>query len=165
MCKEEIKTRDLREMFLKDYHIILNDNDYDEITTILDKYDVKFTEVNFVTATSVENYINLLTQYRKMTFKRRNLYILFGEILYELEPTFHLLEEDIESNYPHHIRHKLSINDEHNNCNVPFQKNIALLRELEIKGSELSKETVSMYTFIIYNSELDIRAGIKFEKV
>ena len=167
MIKEDVNNQGLRELFEKEYNIEFTDSEYNELQAVLFTYDVKFNEVSFIVAESIENYVNFLTQYRTMTFKRKNFNMQLGEIVYEYCPTIHPVDENYETNYPQHIHHKLSADysDKLKSFDYDFQFNVALMRELSITGTEANKEISSFYTFVIYNSNLDVRAGIRFEKI
>lgn len=160
---QEVQTTvSIKEMFKKDYNIELSNEDNDRIISIMDSYNVQPNEVTFQTATSIETYVSSLTEYRRINSTRKKVEILISEVIYELIPTFHSIDENIEINYPHRMHHKASVATARKN---EFIKNIALMRDIDIKCDEKTKDISYHYTFIIFNSELDIRAGIRFEKI
>lgn len=159
---QEVQTLSMKEMFKRDYDIELSNEDNDRIMSIMDSYNVQPDEVSFETATSIETYVNSLTEYRRMKFLRKNLDILISEVIYEMIPIFHAIDENIESNYPQRVHSKVSVPTMYKR---EFAKNIALMRDIDIKCTDNNKDIKYHYTFIIFNGGLDIRAGIRFEKL
>lgn len=162
--RDELKVPTMKEMFKENYGIDLTEEDYNNLSSVMSNYNVQPTEVGFQVTTSLKSYLNDLLIFKKINLKRTQFDLTLSDVIFELYPSIHPIDEDIQTNYPVHIHHKLSTANNKENS-VSFTKNLALLRDLKINAKNIEKSVLNYYTFIIFNPELDVRAGIKFEKI
>lgn len=164
--QEEIRNVSFRDMMADEYGIVLFDDECEEIISVMDEYRIQPTEVTFQVETSWETYLNSLIEYRRLNFKRSQFDILISDVIYEMypNPNTYPVDENIDCIYPHHVHHRLSTNVKETRFDKETH-NIAIIRELNIVCKENEKSINNYYTFVILNTELDVRAGIRFESI
>lgn len=153
---------DLREMLYNKYKITLTDDEYTLLQKVLLSYNVSPTSLNINLYSNITNFVNDITLYSKIKLHRLHSNIFLEEIIYQKHPIPCNNYTEIDVSYPKHFRNKRAREFDTNAFST--EKNIVLIHTTEI---DIQKEAVyeERYSLNIFNPELEIHAGILFEKI
>jgi hypothetical protein len=98
---------------------------------------------------------------RKVECARTHTDIVFDDLLFLMREVPHGYDEEWSISMPQLAKHKASVADPEI---LKMPQNLALIRTLQIQSRE--KVDISEKFFLaIYNDELNVVAGIRFEKI
>lgn len=153
---------DLREMLYNKYKIVLSDEEYARLQNVLTAYNVSPTSLTINLYSNITNFVNDITLYSKIKLNRLHSNIFLEEIIFQKNPLPCNNYTEVDVSYPKHFRNKRA--REFKVDAFSTEKNMVLIHTTEI---DIQKEAVyeERYSLNIFNPELEIHAGILFEKI
>ena len=149
---------------LKDqYKINISDDDYNRLKMILCTYNVNPSSIRIEVENNRDNFINNIHLIKKAIFRRNHVEFELEEVLFMLDPIAYGSDEYFDTNYPKRVCYKKT-----RECELKeyenITQNIALVRNFSL----ISRENAIIsehFTLMIYNKDLNVIAGIIFEKL
>jgi hypothetical protein len=143
------------------YKLNITDDDYHRLITVLDHYKIEPGKLRIMLEDSVESFITNIHLMRKVECARTHTDIVFDDLLFLMREVPHGYDEEWSISIPQLAKHKASVADPEI---LKMPQNLALIRTLQIQSRE--KVDISEKFFLaIYNDELNVVAGIRFEKI
>lgn len=148
-------------MLREDYQIDITDADYKRLTDTLNMYQVSPQSIRIDLQSDIANFVNNIHLMKSIKFQRLHTEIEMEDVIYQMKPMLFGCYEEINTAYPSHFH--TSINHDVPDINEPVHENIVLIRTMKYSSRD-AIPFLEKYTLMIYNKELDVRAGIRFEQ-
>lgn len=152
-----------KSMIETDYGIKLTDEQYLRLTDTLNMYGVNANNINIEVESNLENFINNIHLTKIFQFKKAHTLVEIEDVIYSMVPITYGSYEKFDLLYPKYYRNTTDRDIEHINCKI--KQNIVLIRRLKFDSHDEDKVCKNHYTLMIYNKNLNIHAGIRFENI
>jgi len=143
------------------YKLNITDDEYHRLITVLNHYKIEPGKLRIMVEDSVESFLLNIHLLRKVNCSRACTDIVFDDLLFMLHQVPYGYDEEWNISVPKVAKYKAAIEDSEI---LEMPQNIALIKTLKIYSRETTEITENFY-LAIYNSELNVVAGIRFEKI
>ena len=150
----------LLDLLRNDYKLRFSDCNFKRLASILSLYRVEPTKIRIELESNKDNFINNIHLLKKAVFRRNHTEIELEDVIFQLHPIVYGSSEYFDINYPKHVVHKKIFEPDEDQ---ELHQNCAVIRNLSIRARD-DVVVDERYTMMIYNENLSIIAGIRFEK-
>jgi hypothetical protein len=143
------------------YKLNISDDDFKRITTVLDRYNIEPGKLRIMLEDSVESFINNLHLIKSIECTRVHTRFDIDELIFILHQVPYGFTESINITFPVKVKHNKMIQDPEI---LKMPQNIAVIRTLTIEARKQAAVS-ERFSIIVYNDELNVVAGIRFENI
>lgn len=158
-----MKTIELKDELYERYGITMEPQDYERLTHTMDMFNVGRVNFHIEIQSDLNTFINNIYTSNDLNFSRVKSKFELEEVIYAMKPIIHGSYLNAKINYP-----KIA---DINRARIPKaewynkdEKNMVLIHRilLEVSNDRITDEE---FVLVIYNPEIETRAGIIFQSL